>query len=60
MAELSVLLDREGSRLLGLLASGQNREEILRAYPYLEAADIDEVLRYAVSLAEDENIELDG
>ena len=44
----------------GLLASGQNREEILRAYPYLEADDIDEVLRYAVSLAEDENIELDG
>ena len=48
------------SRLLGLLASGQNREEILRAYPYLEADDIDEVLRYAVSLAEGENIELDG
>ena len=48
------------SRLLGLLASRQSREEILRAYPYLEAADIDEVLRYAVSLAKDENIELDG
>jgi len=48
------------SRLLGLLASGQSREQILRAYPYLEAADIDEALRYAASLAEDEIIELTG
>ena len=48
------------SRLLGLLASGQSREEILHAYPYLEAADIDEVLRYAASLAEDEIIDLGG
>ena len=48
------------SRLLGLLAAGQNRDEILRAYPYLEAADIDEALRYAASLAEDETIELIG
>jgi uncharacterized protein (DUF433 family) len=48
------------SRLLGLLASGQSREEILRAYPYLEAADLDEALRYAASLAEDETIELSG
>ncbi len=48
------------SRLLGLLAAGQSREEILRAYPYLESADIDEALRYAASLAEDETIELTG
>ena len=48
------------ARLLGLLASGQNHEEILRAYPYLEAADIDEALRYAASLAEDEFIEFSG
>lgn len=48
------------SRLLGLLAAGQSREEILRAYPYLEGADIDEALRYAASLAEDEIIELTG
>ena len=48
------------SRLLGLLAAGQNRDEILRAYPYLEAADIAEALRYAASLAEDETIELIG
>ena len=48
------------SRLLGLLAAGETRDEILRAYPYLESADIDEALRYAASLAEDEVIELSG
>ena len=37
------------SRLLGLLAAGETREGILEAYPYLEAADFDEVLRYAVA-----------
>ena len=40
------------------MASGQGREEILSAYPYLEPAGIDEALRYAASLAEDEVIEL--
>jgi uncharacterized protein (DUF433 family) len=48
------------SRLLGLLAARQTREEILNAYPYLEPDDIDEALRYAVSLAEDETVELAG
>lgn len=33
--------------VLGLLASGQSRERILQAYPYLEPQDIDEVLAYA-------------
>lgn len=46
------------SRLLGLLAAGETTESILRAYPYLELADIEEVLRYAAYLAEDETIEL--
>jgi uncharacterized protein (DUF433 family) len=46
------------SRLLGLLAAGHGREEILNAYPYLENEDIDEALRYAASLADDETIEL--
>ena len=46
------------SRLLGLLASGETRESILKSYPYLEAADIDEALRYAAYLSEDETIEL--
>ena len=45
------------SRLLGL-AARESRESILSAYPYLEPADIDEALRYAASLSEDETIEL--
>jgi len=47
-------------RLLGLLAARQTPDQILTAYPYLEAADIDEALRYAASLAEDEAIEFGG
>ena len=46
------------SRLLGLLAAGETRESILKAYSYLETADIDEALRYAAFLAEDETVEL--
>lgn len=45
------------SRLLGLLAAGETRETILKAYPYLEAEDIDEALRYAAFLAEEETVE---
>lgn len=33
--------------ILGLLATGRSREEILKAYPYLEAEDIDQSLAYA-------------
>jgi uncharacterized protein (DUF433 family) len=33
--------------VVGLLASGQARERILQAYPYLEGADLDEALAYA-------------
>lgn len=33
--------------VLGLLASGNSRERILDAYPYLEAEDIDAALAYA-------------
>ena len=46
------------ARLLGLLAAGESRQEILLAYPYLESGDLDEALRYAASLAEDEAVEL--
>lgn len=35
------------STVLGLLASGESRERILQAYPYLEPADIDDALAYA-------------
>jgi uncharacterized protein (DUF433 family) len=33
--------------VVGLLASGESRERILTAYPYLEPADLDEALAYA-------------
>ena len=46
------------SRLLGLLAAGETKEAILKAYPYLEAEDINEALRYAACLAEDETVQL--
>jgi uncharacterized protein (DUF433 family) len=46
------------SRLLGLMAAGETREAILKAYPHLEPADIDEALRYAACLSEDETIDL--
>ena len=45
------------SRILGLLASGETKESILKAYPYLESEDIEESLRYAAYLSEDETVE---
>ncbi len=44
------------ARLLGLMAAGETRDTILKTYPYLESDDIDEALRYAVFLAEDETV----
>jgi len=38
------------ARLLGLLAAGETREQILEAYRYLESGDIYEALRYAAYL----------
>ena len=46
------------ARLLGLLAAGRTRDQILTDYPYLELEDIDEALQYAALLAEDETVEL--
>lgn len=39
--------------MLNLVANGMREDEILRAYPYLEAEDIHEALRYAAWLAEE-------
>lgn len=44
--------------ILGLLAAGRSREEILRAYPYLEGADIDEALAYAAWRLEEREVAL--
>jgi uncharacterized protein (DUF433 family) len=46
------------SRVLGLLASGETKESILKVFPYLEAEDIDESLLYGAYLAEEETVEL--
>ena len=45
------------SRLLGLLAAGETPESILQSYPYLEQEDIQEALRYAAFLADEQVIE---
>ena len=45
------------SRILGLLSSGETMESILKAFPYLEPEDIDEALKYAACLAEEEVME---
>jgi uncharacterized protein (DUF433 family) len=33
--------------IVGMIASGQTKESLLRLFPYLEAEDIDEALSYA-------------
>ena len=45
------------SRLLGLLASGETQESILKSYPYLEPGDIQEALNYAAFLADEQVVE---
>ena len=45
------------SRLLGLLAAGETKQDILKAFPYLESQDVDEALSYAASLADEETLE---
>ncbi len=39
--------------VVGLMAAGHSKDEILKLYPYLEAADIDEALTYAAWRAEE-------
>jgi len=46
------------ANVLRLLASGNSRERILQAYPYLEAADIDACLQYAAWRVAEEEVEL--
>ena len=44
--------------IVGLLASGHEKEEILKLYPYLEPNDIDEALSYAAWRAEEIEVPL--
>ena len=45
------------SRLLGLLAAGETKASILKAFPYLEPEDIGQALAYAAFLSEEETVE---
>jgi uncharacterized protein (DUF433 family) len=44
--------------IVGLLAAGRSREEILKAYPYLEPEDIDQALEYAAWRVEEREVSL--
>jgi uncharacterized protein (DUF433 family) len=44
--------------VVGLIAAGRTREEILREYPYLEAEDIAEALSYVAWRAEEVEVPL--
>jgi len=44
--------------VVGLVAAGRTRDEILREYPYLEADDIAEALFYAAWRAEEVEVPL--
>ena len=44
--------------VIGLLAAGRSRDEILQAYPYLEAEDIDQCLAYAAWRMEERDVPL--
>jgi uncharacterized protein (DUF433 family) len=44
--------------VVGLLASGRGRDEILTSYPYLEPDDIDQALAYAAWRVEEREVDL--
>jgi len=44
--------------IVGMLASGHSKEDILQRYPYLEPADIDEALAYAAWRVEEVEVPL--
>ena len=44
--------------IVGLVASGRSSDDILKAYPYLDAGDIQEALAYAASRLEEAELPL--
>ena len=44
--------------VVGLVAAGRTRDEILREYPYMEAEDIAEALSYAAWRAQEVEVRL--
>jgi uncharacterized protein (DUF433 family) len=45
-------------RVLEILATHRDREEILREYPFLEDEDLQQVLRYAAASVDEELTDL--
>ena len=45
--------------IVGLLATGHSKSEVLKLYPYLESGDIDEALSYAAWRSEEMEIPLE-
>ena len=46
------------SKILDLIASGMTTEEVLADYPYLEAEDIRQSLKYAAWVVQEEQVEI--
>ena len=46
------------SKVLDLIASGMTQDEILADYPYLEAEDISQSLKYAAWVVQEEQVEI--
>lgn len=46
------------SKVLDLIASGMTTEEVLEDYPYLEAQDIRQSLKYAAWVVQEEHVEI--
>ena len=46
--------------IVGLVAVGKTREEILGLYPYLEAPDIEQALAYAAWRVEEQEVSIGG
>ena len=44
--------------VIGLLAQGHTPEDLLKLYPYLEAADIQQALGYAAWRSDEREVEL--
>jgi uncharacterized protein (DUF433 family) len=44
--------------IVGLIATGHTKQEVLEMYPYLEAGDIDEALQYAAWRVEEIEVPL--
>ena len=42
--------------IVGLVAAGKPRAEIIRLYPYLESGDIDEAMAYAAWRVEEQEV----